>query len=339
MSTHSEPRDIFADPHGRTVDYLRLSVTDRCNLRCMYCWSSEHMDFLRHEDILTYEEMLCLVDLAVDMGIHKVRLTGGEPFARKGLLSFIERMLQRHPHLDLRLTTNATLLTGRIRALRDAGVRWLNISLDTFDRARFQHITGRDMLPNVMSALEECFAQGMRIKLNAVALKGVNDDELPAFIAFARQHPVDVRFIEFMPMGSCNRWSQDNFWSAADIIEAAQRVAPLIPVDAEEGSSGPARVYRIEGGQGRLGVISPMSNHFCAACNRLRITSDGRLRTCLFSDKEYPLRPILRNPKLSMEHVRRVLLGANRHKPLGYRILQNMRDHTVAERRMHAIGG
>ena len=340
--TVSSETDAFrriADSHGRTVDYLRLSVTDRCNLRCMYCWSSEHMQFLQHNDILTYEEILRLVDLVVEMGISKIRLTGGEPFARKNILHLIEQMLMRHPHLDLRLTTNATLLSGKVQALKDAGVRCLNISLDTFNRQKFQHITGRDMLRNVTRAIDEALALDMHVKLNAVALKGINDDELPVFINFAKRNPVDVRFIEFMPMGNCNRWTQDNFWSAADILAAAREYVELTALGAGERKSGPARLYGIEGGKGRLGVISPMSNHFCNDCNRLRITSDGRLRTCLFSDKEYSLRPLLRNPKLGERFIRTVLERANSRKPLGYKILQKMREHTVADKRMNAIGG
>ncbi len=329
----------IGDSHGRCVNYLRISVTDRCNLRCMYCWNSEGMQFLQHADILTYEEILRLVDLAVDMGIRKIRLTGGEPFARKGLLHLLEQMLLRHPGLDLRLTTNATLLSGKVQALKDIGISWLNISLDTFNRQKFQHITGRDMLRNVTGAIDEALDLGMKIKLNAVALKGINDDELPVFINFARRNPVDVRFIEFMPMGHCNRWTQDNFWAAEDILAAARSHAVLTTLGPGERKSGPARLYGIEGGMGRLGFISPMSNHFCNSCNRLRITSDGKLRTCLFSDKEYGLRQILRHPGLSMQHVRRVLENAGKRKPLGYKLLQEMREHTIADKRMNAIGG
>lgn len=329
----------FADSHGRQVNYLRLSVTDRCNLRCMYCWNSEQMHFLQHNDILTYEEILRLVDLAVDMGITKIRLTGGEPFARKNILHLLEQMLIRHPDLDLRLTTNATLLSGKIQALKDIGVNWLNISLDTFNRQKFQNITGRDMLRNVTRAIDESLALGMKIKINAVALKGINDDELPVFLNFAKRNPVDVRFIEFMPMGHCNRWTEANFWAASDILASARNHATLISLAPGERKSGPARLYGIDGGLGRVGVISPMSNHFCNDCNRLRITSDGKLRTCLFSDKEYLLRQILRHPKLNMEHIRRVLTNASRSKPLGYQILQQMQKHTIADKRMNAIGG
>jgi len=329
----------FSDAHGRSVNYLRFSVTDRCNLRCLYCWSGGEPRFLRHDDILTYEEMIRLVDIAVDMGISKVRLTGGEPFVRKNLLHLIGQLLERHPALDLRITTNATMLSGKARILRDMGVRHLNISLDTFDRAKFQHITGRDMLRNVTRAIDECLDEGMRVKLNAVALRGINDDELPVFVNFARHNPVDVRFIEFMPIGQCNRWTQDNFWAAADILEAARSLATLTTLAPGERRAGPARLYGIEGGLGRLGFISPMSNHFCGECNRLRITSDGKLRTCLFSDKEYRLRPLLRNPKISPAQIRRVLETANRSKPLGYKLLQHMREHTVADKRMNAIGG
>lgn len=330
----------LVDLHGRKVRYLRLSVTDRCNLRCLYCWGCGGMRFIPHDDILRYEEMARLVDVAVESGVEKVRLTGGEPLVRKNVLHLVELVRKRHPHVDLRITTNGTLLKAHVAGLRDLGVSTVNVSLDTFRRDMFHEVTGRDLWPQVMEGMEAVLDAGLSLKLNAVALRGVNDGELGMFLDFARSHPVDVRFIEFMPMGCGTRWNDANFWPAAEIIAAARELADLTPVAPSAGRRGPARLYDIGGGKGRFGIITPMSDHFCGDCNRLRVTSDGRLRTCLFADREYRLRPLLRHPKLGVDAVRRVIALANRRKPLGYRMLERMRPGgAVAERRMTAIGG
>lgn len=329
----------LTDSHGRTVNYLRVSVTDRCNLRCMYCWSTEGMRFIPHNNIITYEEIARLVDISVGMGVSKVRLTGGEPFARRNFLGLVEMLLKKHPHLDLRLTTNATLMAGKAKALADLGVRYVNISLDTFDRKKFQQITGRDMLRNVTRSIDECLANGLGVKINTVALKGVNDDELPVFVNFARNNPVDVRFIEFMPMGSCSRWTEENFWSAEEIMEQASKLATLTKLEKGERRSGPAKLFGIEGGKGRLGFITPMTNHFCSSCNRLRITANGMLRTCLFSDSEVNLRELLRNEAMTDSDIADVMRKANSSKPLGVELLKAKRQNEVALTRMNAIGG
>ncbi len=334
------PASSLVDLHGRRVRYLRLSVTDRCNLRCLYCWGGGGMRFIPHDDILRYEEMARLVDVAVESGVEKVRLTGGEPLVRKNVLHLVELVRKRHPAIDLRITTNGTLLESHVAGLRDLGVSTVNVSLDTFRREVFHEVTGRDFLPQVMAGMEAVLAAGLSLKVNAVALRGVNDGELATFVDFARNHRVDVRFIEFMPMGCGTRWNDANFWPADDILARVHDLADLRPVVPDKGGRGPARLFDIVGGQGRFGVITPMSDHFCGDCNRLRVTSDGRLRTCLFADREYRLRPLLRRPKLGVEAVRRVIALANRRKPLGFRLLERMRPGlAVAERRMTAIGG
>lgn len=332
------PGQPLTDPHGRSVNYLRLSVTDRCNLRCGYC-VGKSLKFLSHNDILTYEEMLTLVGLAVSTGVRKVRLTGGEPMVRKDFLAFVGRLRTRHPELDLRLTTNATLLRGKVAALKDFGVKRVNISLDTLDPKKYETITGRDLFPAVRAAMDEIMDAGLALKVNAVALKGVNDDELPAFLDLATRFPMDVRFIEFMPMGQDTRWTPDAWWTAKDILAQAAECAELTPLPRRADSSGPARMHSVAGGKGRFGVISPLSDHFCGSCNRLRVTSDGRLRTCLFSDRDYRLRPLLRHPKLGPAKVLEVFARASALKPLGYKILADRRKTAVAQRRMSAIGG
>lgn len=331
----------LADEHGRTVRYIRLSVTDRCNLRCLYCRSGAET-FIPHMSILRYEEMEQLVALAIEMGVEKVRLTGGEPFARKGFLSFLERLRAAHPALDIRITTNGTLLAPAVPALKELGLNAVNLSLDTFDRATFERVTGRDLLHKVREGMDALLAAEIPFKINAVAMRGVNDTELPRFLDYAMRHPVDVRFIEFMPMGEGTRWSTGRFWPASDILAAAARHVALTPTSTAQRNGGPARLYTLSDahgdGLGCFGLITPLSNHFCATCNRLRITSEGALRTCLFDDREYRLRNALRHPKLGIEAVRRILCLATRNKPVGASILEN-RHNAVAQRRMTAIGG
>lgn len=331
--------DSLVDEYGRGVSYMRLSVTDRCNLNCLYCRSTRK-SFIPHKDILTYEEFLQLIGLAVRHGVNKIRLTGGEPFVRRDFLGFLERAAKAAPTVDLRLTTNGTLLSGKAKALRDIGITRLNISLDTLKRDRFETITGCDKLLEVRRAIDECLENRMLLKINAVALKGINDDELADFLHLAMEYPVDVRFIEFMPIGGGTRWKQEQFWSAEDILRQARRLVELEPMQSAADNSGPARVYALKGGQGRLGLISPLSNHFCKTCNRLRITSDGKLRTCLFSDREYRLRPALRSPKLGIEQAFRIMRLAGKRKPMGYELLASLRPRpSVCGKVMSAIGG
>lgn len=329
------------DVHGRAVSYMRISVTDRCNLRCTYC-AGEGMEFIPHPDILRYEEILELMAMARHLGVHKVRFTGGEPFVRKGFGDFMIEAAGRFKNLDLCVTTNATLIGPDVERLAAAGIRRVNISLDTLNREKFKTITGRDHYDTVRENIDRCLAAGMRLKINAVAMHGVNDDELPAFVEFARTRPVDFRFIEFMPVGLETGWEDQRVWTADEILSEANKLAELVPVTgAGERRHGPARMYDIKDGLGRIGLISPYTNHFCSTCNRLRITSDGNLRTCLFSDRVYRLRPALRHPRLGMEHVERIIRLAGRSKPIGNELLKRMRasDHGVCKTRMASIGG
>lgn len=330
---------MLIDGYGREVSYIRLSVTDRCNLKCFYCRAEGEETFIPHEDILTYEEMVDLARAAQALGVQKLRLTGGEPFARRDFLAFLGMLREHTPGLDVRITTNATLLAGKVAAIKHLGIRRINISMDTLDREKFHEVTGRDMLPRVLEGIEECLRYGLKVKVNVVAMKGVNDAELPEFVRLAKENPIDVRFIEFMPIGSCTRWDVDAAWKAQDIIAEAGTHAALTPVERRGRTGGPARVYEVQGGQGRIGVISPMSDHFCKSCNRLRVTSDGRLRTCLFSDREYKLRQALRHPRLGMEAVLRIMHRALRAKPMGYELLELRKRAQVCDKVMSSIGG
>ena len=330
----------ITDGYGRSINYLRLSVTDRCNLRCFYCTFREPQGLLRHEDILSYEELLHLMDIARSLGVGKVRLTGGEPFLRQDFLWFLEQALHSFPELSIRVTSNGTLLQGKVERLAGMGLQHLNISLDTLQREKFARITGRDYLPSVREALEQCLEHGLRVKLNVVAIRGINDDELPAFLELAQERPIDVRFIEFMPIGDESSWERGSAWPASEILAEARQHVELEPVAARRKDSGPARMYSLKNGAGRIGVISPLSDHFCGQCNRFRITSEGRLRTCLFSDREYRLRPILRSARLGPEQVLKVMRLAGRKKPLGYTLLHTQASScSVCLKSMSSIGG
>ena len=328
------------DRYGRTIKYLRLSVTDLCNCRCVYCMGENGVPRLPHSAILSFEEIEEIVRAAVSLGVTKVRLTGGEPFARKGCDDFLLRLRQRFDDLDIRITTNGTLLEEHIPLLQRLRISAVNLSLDSFDRETFARVTGRDMLPEVLRALDAMLAAGIRVKINAVGLRGINDSQMADFVHAAMTLPVDVRFIEFMPMGSDTLWSPENFWPASDIRAAVEQHVRLVPLgDANEGQRGPARMFALEGGKGRMGFITPLTNHFCLSCNRLRLTSDGHLRTCLFADREYPLRPLLRHPRVTDEHIARVIAQACKSKPVGADLLAARQGGAVASSKMVSIGG
>lgn len=333
------PSSPLRDSFGREIHYLRLSVTDRCNLRCRYCRVDN--SFIPHERVMRYEEMEKLVNLLVPLGVGKVRLTGGEPFVRKGFPEFLTHLRAAHPELDLRLTTNGVMLAPHAAMLKDLGVR-VNLSLDSLKPQRFASVTGRDLLPRVLEALDALQHHNVPLKINAVAMRGVNDDELPDFLALAADRGLDVRLIEFMPMGEGTLWSDSTYWPAKEILESAGKLVELGPAINNSALDGPATMYPILGTRGRFGLITPLSCHFCATCNRLRLTSDGRLRTCLFDDREYSLLPLLRRTDIPeerrLELVRRIVERAVIRKPIGADILAKRRNE-VARRTMTSIGG
>jgi GTP 3',8-cyclase len=330
---------MLKDEHGREINYLRISLTDRCNLRCFYCWPSKYVRFIPHADVLRYEEILRLIRIGKSLGVEKVRLTGGEPMVRKDFLTFLEQVHSQCPGIDLRLTTNGTLLSGRVARLKAMGLSTLNISLDTLDGDKYERITGRRLYLNVRQGIEECLEHGLKVKINAVAMRGVNDDEMKGFLDLATVLGVEVRFIEFMPIGGKTIWNENHFWSSEDILSEASKHAELRPFQAGERASGPAKIFSIGESGGRLGVISGVSGHFCGSCNRLRITANGRLRTCLFSDKEYRLTPLLRSERLGDQFVAKVMRLASIKKPIGFLELARHEGHAVCQKNMSAIGG
>lgn len=335
----SNPQAALCDSFGRRASYLRLSVTDRCNLRCRYCVSGKRQKFIPHERILRYEEFYRLISISKSLGVRKVRVTGGEPFARKDIMKFLTSVRSRFPDLEIALTTNATLLEDSFRELAALGLSSINISLDSFDRETVRAISGHDTLPVVLASLERLLSLGQTVKINAVAMAGITDLQMPDFIHAIRAMPVDIRFIEYMPMGGNTLWAKGNFISCTQLKQIAGKTCALVEAAADGPLAGPARMYEIPGAKGRLGFISAVTDHFCNACNRMRITSEGRLRTCLFADAEIRLAPLLRAPCISDANIARAIQGALRKKPRGSELLAARSGTAVARRQMVGIGG
>ena len=270
---------------GRKVDYLRLSVTDRCNFRCSYCMPAEGVDFRPHEEIMTYEDMVFFVRMAARVGISKIRLTGGEPLVRKGLPSLVSQLSALEGVDDISLTTNGVLLPKFAADLKAAGLRRVNISIDSLDPDRFRLLTRGGSLNLALAGVEAAFRHRLEpVKINVVMLPEVVD-EVEAFAGLTRERPMHVRFIEWMPVGGCGPQGAGDSITKDQLTAAFAHVGELVPV-ASPGGSGPARYFRLPGHAGTIGFISSMSDHFCGDCNRLRLTADGRLKSCLFSDDE-----------------------------------------------------
>ncbi|BCO09346.1 GTP 3',8-cyclase [Desulfolithobacter dissulfuricans] len=333
----------LTDLFSRTISYLRLSLTDRCNLRCMYCVTEEEESCLTKlpaEDLLSYEELLRVVKVAVNMGITKLRLTGGEPLVRRGVMHFIDQ-LGNIEHLDdIRITTNGVLLARYAGQLKKAGVTKVNISLDTLKPERFARITGVDYFHKVWEGIETVQKLGFKpVKVNMVVMRGINDDELVDFARLSRETGLQIRFIEFMPIGASSRWNKDTYMSSDEIMERITTLGELIPLQPGR-ADGPAKVYRLgRDARGSLGFISPISHHFCDRCNRLRLTSEGRLRSCLLHDDEVDLRAVLRRG-CSDGEIAETLLAAIRNKPKGHQMAERLREQGGdCHGRMSRIGG
>lgn len=305
----------LVDSHGRTLRDLRVSLTDRCNFRCLYClpeteaaqnfyrghWA--HMpnpapivqQWVNKSFLLTFEELERVIRIAVGLGIQKIRLTGGEPMLRHGLEDLVARIARIPGIEDLAMTTNGFLFAQKARVLREAGLRRVSFSLDSLDRANFKKITGRDGLGEVLESLRLAQELGFHpVKVNAVVIREINDHELETLAAFAREHNLSFRFIEFMPLDSARAWQKEMVVSGREILERLQRRFELRPVASDNPSSTSKR-WAFADGRGEIGVIAPVSEPFCGHCNRIRLTADGKIRTCLFSVTEHDLRSLLRN--------------------------------------------
>ena len=294
------------DQFDREITYLRVSITDLCNLRCRYCMP-DGVCRKRHEDILTFEEITEIVAAAAELGISKIRITGGEPLVRRGCAELCGMIARIDGIREIDLTTNGVLLPRYAAALKEAGVTRVNISIDSLDPEKYARITGGGVLADALAGIEAAAAAGLTpIKLNTVLIGGFNDDEIPSFVELTRKTPVELRFIELMPMGG--HFGPEAYLPGDTVLQRVPELAPL----PENG--GVARLYRLPDGRGRVGLISPLSRHFCATCNRLRLTSEGNLKPCLHSSQEIPIR--------------------GKH---GDELLQTLREAIFAKPRMHGV--
>jgi cyclic pyranopterin phosphate synthase len=287
--------NTLTDRFGRIHRYLRMSITDRCNLRCQYCMPVEGIELKGKNDLLTFDEIEMLARIFVDLGIRKIRITGGEPLVRRGVEELCRRLASIPRLQALALTTNGVLLREKARALKEAGVQHLNISLDTLRPGRFEQITRRTSFHSVLGGLEAALSADFRsVKVNTVIIRGFNDDEILDFVEFARALSLNLRFIEYMPFLG-NGWSEARSVPYREMKESIETRYELVPVPSSDSIPGPAKEFHLVGSRATIGFITTMSEHFCAACNRLRLTADGKLRCCLFARQESDLKRLLRN--------------------------------------------
>lgn len=314
------------DSFGRPITYLRLSVTELCNLRCRYCMPEEGVCKLRHDQLLTQEEMLRAVRAAARLGVTKVRVTGGEPLTKPNILSICRGVADTPGIGEVAITTNATRLAELARPLREAGVKRVNISLDTLDPEKYAYMTRRGDLNEALTGIEAALAAGFdQVKLNAVLIGGFNDDEIPALADLTRRWPVDVRFIELMPMPGNTAFGPESYIPVSRVLEALPEAEPERP-------DGVARLYRLPGALGRVGLISPLSQHFCGTCNRIRLTADGKLKPCLHSAEEISIKGL--DEESMLERMRQAIWD----KPQCHGAL-SAESRSQAARNMNQIGG
>ena len=317
----------MVDTYGRDIYYLRLSVTDRCNLRCRYCMPVDGICKKSHLEMLTEDEMIMAVEVAASLGIRKLRLTGGEPLVKKNILSICERSAAIEGINEVCMTTNGVLLPKMAKDLKATGVDRLNISLDTLNPDKYAYITRIGTLGQAIRGIESALEAGFdQLKINAVLIGGFNDDEIPALAELSRHYPADVRFIELMPMTESEEFGQQAYVPGSAVLAA------LPELTQTEQNDGVAKLYRLPDAQGNIGLISAVSSHFCAACNRIRLTADGKLKPCLHSDQEFPIKGLdFDGMRREMERV--ILAKPACHAPL------SAAERSNAGRNMNQIGG
>lgn len=325
------------DPYGRSIDYLRISVTDRCNLRCIYCMPSGGIKPVSHKDTLTYEEIVRVVRIAVSLGIRKVRITGGEPLARKNITHLISS-LRAIPEIEnLSLTTNGVLLERYAEELARAGLDRVNVSLDSLRPDRYREITRGGDVNTVLRGIECAERVGLRpVRINMVPLRGLNDDEIEEFARITLKKSYQIRFIEFMPIGAKEMWSPEKYIPVEEIKSIVEKVGRLTPVKLRK--DGPARYFRFDGAPGVVGFINAVSHQFCSECNRLRLTADGKLRPCLFFETEIDLKALLRKGAPDSEIKRQIGLAIDT-KPEGHYIGCRDGSAFLKLKHMSKIGG
>ena len=287
---------MLADAYGRMATDLRVSLTDRCNLRCAYCMPAEGLDWLPKPDLLTDDEVIRLIRIGVEqLGIREIRFTGGEPLLRRGLTGIVERTAGLAPRPEISLTTNAIGLARLARPLRRAGLNRVNVSLDTLRPETFRALTHRDRLPEVLAGLDAAAGAGLSpVKVNTVLMRGINDDEAPQLLRFCLAHGYEVRFIEQMPLDAQHGWRRENMVTAEEILTALGAGFVLTPDDPDARGSAPAESFLVDGGPARVGIIGSVTRPFCGSCDRVRLTADGQLRNCLFAREESDLRGPMR---------------------------------------------
>jgi cyclic pyranopterin phosphate synthase len=321
---------------GRTIVNLRISVTDRCNFRCTYCMPADNVEFMDRTNLLSFEEIQRVVTVASGLGINRIRLTGGEPLMRKDLPTLIKMINEVEGINDVAMTTNAFFLKDQAQSLKDAGLKRLNVSLDALDPEKFRDVNRRDCLQAVLDGLDTARKVGFKsIKINAVAVRNFSESEVMGLIEYGRSDGFEVRFIEFMPLDSDKVWERDKVLFGHEIIELIKEKYELVPVDNSL-EIGPASEYTFADGKGKIGIITAVSNPFCDHCNRIRMTADGKLRTCLFSADETNLKEMIRSGK-SDEDIAETIRQAVLIKEPGHKI--NLDDFERPDRAMHAIGG
>lgn len=319
------------DSQGNPITYVRISVTDRCNLKCFYCVPEDGICHATKDQLLTPEEIIRVLNLLHGLGVSKVRITGGEPLARRGIGKLI-RQISAIGFSDIAMTTNGVLLPRFAGLLRECGLKRVNISLDSLHPERFASITGVDSFEQVWKGIQAAQENGLvPIKINAVAIRGINDDEIADFVALTEHEDISVRFIEYMPVGIRDRYNTDQLVSVAEMLSQVKNRFSIEPLDQERYST--ARMFRIVGGQGTFGFISPMTEHFCHTCNRLRITADGKIKTCLFSKQEHDFLPMLRQQNCSDAELRAYFLQVAGGK------VTEIDDMYRGSRNMTRIGG
>jgi len=322
----------ISDTFHRHIDYLRISVTDRCNLRCIYCMPSEGVKNLPHSDVLRYEEIVTVAQAAAAIGINKLRLTGGEPLVRSSLTDLIKMLSKIKGIDDIALTTNGTLLKQYASALKDAGLKRVNVSLDSLKKDRYQYITRKGKLDEAMDGIEAAKEIGLDpVKINMVVIRGINDDEVTDFAHLSIEKGWHIRFIEPMPFVDNMTFS---FLPISEILERLKIFGPLEPFLSSKGN-GPAKYFKFAGSTGTIGFISPLSDCFCSSCNRLRLTVDGMLRPCLMSDRELDLKPVLRNGG-TLNDIKLSLLHAVEAKPERHKLVEGQ---SQKGRAMCQLGG
>ena len=326
------------DPYGRTIDYLRISITDHCNLDCLYCNPLGGRSRLPHAEILTYEEILRITMAAVSAGISKIRITGGEPLQRRGMVRLCRMLADIDGIESLAVTTNGILLKELANPLFEAGVQRVNISLDTLKPERFKKITGEDLLYRVLEGIEAAEKIGLNpIKINTVVMHGINDDEIEDMAGLTLEKSYHIRFIELMPtQGYTIKKHHSLFVPMSEVLDRIKKIGNL-QLDNKTESFGPAMLYSFAGAPGRIGFIAPVSRHFCETCNRLRLTADGKLRTCLFSEKEIDIKRSLRKGA-AMKTLADIFRHAVRSKPQRHRLNDTV-SLNLSDRTMRAIGG